>query len=156
MIAIRLLAERPDLIRPLADALREEWPEWYGAQPHAQTVAEMAQRARSDAVPMGLVAVDAGRLVGAVALNASSIATHTHLTPWLGGLWVEGASRGRGVGSALVVDCREAAARLGIRRLYAATATAGGLFRRDGWRVIDTGELPAHAGELIEVFARAP
>jgi len=156
MTEIVPLAGRPDLIERLAEALRLEWADWYGVQPREQTVAELAERARLDGIPLGLVAVDGEVLVGTVALNAASIATHTHLTPWLGGLWVDAAHRGRGTGAALVAACRREAARLGYERLYAATASAGSLFRRDGWRRIDAVELPAHPGERIDVFARAP
>ena len=146
------LADRPELAETLADALTLEWPEWYGRIGREAAVAEMRERAQRDAIPLGLVALEDGQLVGTAALNPSSIPTHPHLTPWLGGLWVAPAARGRGLGEALVGACRAEAARLGFERLYAATATARSLFLRDGWEEMETVTLDAHPGELIAVF----
>lgn len=152
-VEIALLADRPELVDAVVDALLVEWPEWYGLSSREEIFNEVRSRAQSDEIPLTLVAADdGGRLAGTVSLNPASIPTHTHLSPWLGGLWVDAEGRGKGTGSALVAACRAHAERLGFERLYAATASAQGLFRRDGWVRFDTVELPAHPGETIEVF----
>lgn len=149
---IALLADRPELVDAVVDALQVEWPEWYGLSSRDEIQNEVRSRAQSDEIPMTLVAIGADRMVGTVSLSPVSIPTHTHLSPWLGGLWVEAEGRGKGAGSALVAACRAHAERLGFECLYAATASAQGLFLRDGWVRFDTVELPAHPGETIEVF----
>ncbi len=151
-LEVALLAYRPELVDAVADALLVEWPEWYGLSSREEILNEVRSRAQSDEIPLTLVALDADRLAGTVSLNPTSIPTHTHLSPWLGGLWVHAEGRRNGTGSALVAACRAHAERLGFERLYAATASAQGLFRRDGWVRFDTVELPAHPGETIEVF----
>ncbi len=151
-LEIALLADRPDLIDAVVDALIVEWPEWYGLSSREEILQEVRSRAQSDDIPLTLVAVDDAEMVGTVSLNLASIPTHTHLSPWLGGLWVADGRRGKGTGSALTAACRAHAERLGFERLYAATASAQGLFRRDGWVRFDAVELPAHPGETIEVF----
>ncbi len=44
--------------------------------------------------------------------------TRLDLTPWLAGVYVERAQRGRGVGSALVRHAMNAAHGMGVSRLY--------------------------------------
>lgn len=150
------LAARPELVPVLADALREAWPEWYGVQPRAQTVAEMQARAQADAIPACLVALEDGELAGTAAIAAASIDSHAHLTPWLVGLWVRPVSRRRGVGGRLVAASRELAAHLGLPVLHAATADAGPLFLADGWAEIDAVELEAHPGARVGVYRCEP
>lgn len=151
-LEIASLADRPDLADAVTDALLVEWPEWYGLTSRDEILNEVRSRAQHDEIPITLVASHGEDLIGTVSLNPASIPTHAHLTPWLGGLWVAETERGKGTGSALVAACRTQADRLGFERLYAATASAQGLFRRDGWVRFDAVELPAHPGETIEVF----
>lgn len=156
MTEIVLLADRPGLVPALAEVLVRAWPEWYGAGGAADALAEARLRSGRDGPPLALLALDGEAVVGTVALGARSIASHAHLTPWLVGLWVDPAWRRRGLGGRLVAAARAEAARLGLPRLHAATASAEGLFLRDGWRRIDTVRLDDHPGEDIAVLSCEP
>src|SRR5690606_40101220 len=106
-------------------------------------------------LPAGLAALDGeGRVVGTAAVAERSIASHAHLAPWLVGLWVTPDRRRRGLGQALVAAGRVEAARLGLRVLHAATASAEPLFLRDGWVRFDSLRLADHPGALIAVLRR--
>ena len=153
-VAVVALAERPELIPAVAEALRREWTDWYGREDFTDTLFEFSRRARTDGVPMTLVAVDGARLVGAASLVEASIATHAHLSDWIGGLWTAPDRRGEGVGAALVEACCGHALRLGVTTLHAATASAERLFLRAGFERFDTAALAAHPGEAIAVLRK--
>ncbi|MEA2531726.1 MAG: hypothetical protein QOG89_3370, partial [Thermomicrobiales bacterium] len=57
-------------------------------------------------------------------------------SPWLAGLYVSPAQRGRGVGSALVRHAVRRAATMGVGRLYLYTGPGRGFYERLGWRPI--------------------
>ncbi|MDO1558781.1 GNAT family N-acetyltransferase [Brevundimonas sp. 2R-24] len=152
MIRIISLHERPELAPALTAALIEAWPKWYGPGGSGDARREAAARA-GRGLPRALVALDGDQLIGTASLVETSIPTHAHLRPWLGGLWVRPEARERGLGLELVRASRAAAKHMGISRLHAATASAASLFRRDDWSLIDETELPAHPGEIIGVWA---
>lgn len=148
-VSIQPLHLHSGYVEPLARGYEAAWPDWYGAGGPGDAGADLLARARKQ-IPFGLVAISGDRPIGAAAITESSIASHQHLTPWLVGLWVDAAHRRHGVGGLLVSAARCAALSLGANRLFAATATAGSLFVRDGWLVVD--HVPADAGGL-SVFA---
>lgn len=145
------LVDRPNLLPALAVGYQAEWPRWYGPKGPADAVADLTARLRKDGLPLGLVAVDGDTPVGAVALAERSIDSHRHLAPWLVGLWVEPQRRGKGVGALLVRAAAGEAQRLGITRLYAGTATAVSLFKREGWRLIAQGRDNRHAASVFAI-----
>lgn len=153
MTRIVLLADAPEQLDALVVALRSAWPDWYGREPPEVTREEFSNRARRDAVPLAVVALDGDALIGAASLSIRSIASHEHLTPWLTGLWVAPERRRAGLGRALVEAVRRHARRLGVHRLHAATASAGSIFAADGWTRFD--ETSGH-GETIGVWRVAP
>ena len=133
---VDLLAERPELLLPLARAYEREWPEWYLAG-GASAEADLRQRSNTGTLPLGLVAHVDGAPVGACALTREAGPIETELTPWLGGLWVHSEWRRKGIASAMVRRAASEARRLGYDRVYTLTVNAEGLMRRLGWREID-------------------
>jgi GNAT superfamily N-acetyltransferase len=58
----------------------------------------------ADRIPMTIIALDDGEPIGTAALTDHDMETHRELSPWLGGVYVVPAARGRGVARALVGD----------------------------------------------------
>lgn len=115
--------------------MRDAWPGWYGPGGPGDAEADLLLRSRVAGLPWGVVALE-GAPVGTAALGLSSHGAEPGEGPWLLGLLVAPAARGRGVGSALVAAC-EAEARLGGHgRLLATTGAAEGLLRRRGWQEV--------------------
>jgi predicted N-acetyltransferase YhbS len=142
-----LLIDHPETVEPLAALFEQEWPDWYN--PHgASARSDLSERARRDGLPLGIVALDGGTVVGTCALTASSGGLVTERSPWLGGLLVMPQQRRQGVATALLGRGRAEADRLGYRRLHALTAEADALFRREGWREIDAILLGGHAHRI--------
>ena len=75
----------------------------------------------------------AGEPVGTASLARRDLAARPDLTPWLAGVVVAPAHRGRGNATALVRHVEGFAAAAGVGRLWLYTATAEGLYARLGW-----------------------
>ena len=104
-------------------------------------------------VPSVLVALDAGALCGSAMLVANDMDTRPELTPWLAGVYVVDACRGRGIGSALVQRVESEASALGVRRLYLYTPDATAFYTRLGWSVDERCE---YLGRDMAIMSKAP
>lgn len=149
-VRIGLLADHPEVFRPLAAAYEREWPKWYGVYGDAMT--DLTDRSRHSGLPIGLVAVEGDTIVGALTIAERSVSSHAHLSPWIIGFWVEPGRRNRGIGSRLLAGALSHGRREGIACLYAATAAASSLFVREGWTPIDAGT--SDLGEKISIFSK--
>ena len=90
-------------------------------------------RANTDRIPLAVVALDGGRVIGTGCLKVHDMDTRTELTPWLAGIYVELNQRGKGVGSKLVITLEGIAKNLGTQRLYLYTPQSVGFYTRLGW-----------------------
>jgi predicted N-acetyltransferase YhbS len=137
MFEIRLLADRPDLVAPLADAYEREWPGWY-CRGQASASADLQARVRREGLPLGLVALEDEVPVAACALVTTGGPIESTLLPWLGGLLVLPEWRRRGIASLLIDRAVIEARRQGHAMLYASTHHGAPLFHRLGWRRRET------------------
>ncbi len=87
--------------------------------------ARLATAEHSDRVPLSLVAQHGGQPLGVVNLVESDDERHPEWTPWLAGMVVHKAWRGRGVGSVLVRALLDEARRLQLKRVYFGTDGPG-------------------------------
>ena len=94
----------------------------------------------TDRLPLTLVALHGGDLVGMVSLKFHDMDTRPDLDPWLGGLLVLPEWRNRSVASMLMHRAVEEARKLNVPRLYLWTPSAEGLYRKLGWQVVERTE----------------
>lgn len=94
-------------------------------------------RAVTDSVPLTLVALEGDKLVGSVSLKKHEASSAADLTPWIGGLLVDEAMRGKGLGKALMEEAEKAAARLGYPCLYLSCEShVEPFYERLGWTLL--------------------
>ncbi|WP_052726381.1 GNAT family N-acetyltransferase [Devosia epidermidihirudinis] len=135
-ITTALLIDHPDAIEGLTALLDATWPDWYNPR-GASARTDLSERMRRDGLPLGIVALGDGNIVGTCALTATSGGMVTERSPWLSGLVVAPKWRRHGVATALLGRARTEARRLGQKRVYALTASADPLLAREGWAVSD-------------------
>ena len=138
-IAIDYLANCPGLVDEIARLSWKEWQEIY--QQRKQTLEHSLRnyrdRMNTDRLPLTLVALHRGELVGMVSLKFHDMDTRPDLDPWVGGLLVLPEWRNRGVGTMLMHRGTKEARRLNVPRLYLWTHSAEKLYHKLGWQVVE-------------------
>lgn len=130
-ITIHSMAGHPEWIEPCTAWWHAQWGQHMG---YSLAGAEAAITALTlpNSGQAALVALVDGIPAGSVFLVDRDLETHTHLTPWLAGLFVLPAFRRMGIGEALVSALIAQAAISGCERLYLYTSI-GEFYRRRGW-----------------------
>ena len=134
-LTLDYLANHRDHIPQLAAWSYSEWRHVIDARGFTfeDVVAAFHLRAKTDSIPLGIVAFADGELAGNGALRPDDLPPRAELTPWLGGIYVAPAYRGVGVGSAIVERLVDEARRLRVPQLYLWTYSAARLYARLGW-----------------------
>jgi GNAT superfamily N-acetyltransferase len=124
------VTDRPELAPIVATWLVSEF-----GYPGSRTVEELT--AKILAPPIGpeesFVLLDQDRPVGTASLSHDDLASRRDLTPWLAGVFVEPAHRGRGYASVLVRRVEAFASAASVPTLWLYTWTAESLYARLGW-----------------------
>lgn len=135
-IAVRLLADLPQLIEPVA---RMRWLEWHEHGHLDHWIDTTGREAGRDELPVTWVATDqAAGAVGAVALGPHHMDGRPELTPWVWGLVVRADMRNRGVGRLLLSRLERFAVTRGFSEIWVATGPpAHTFYERCGWRATE-------------------
>ena len=144
---IIFLADCTEVIPRLAAWFRAEWPDEIGGD--AESGFHRCTNIRE--IPIGLVAVDNGNPIGTVQLLKTSVSSHPHLKPWIGGLYVESRSRHRGIAARLIDAALATAKSIGVSKVYVGITAAREFYERSGWKYIEDGD--AH-GEHVMILAK--
>jgi GNAT superfamily N-acetyltransferase len=150
--SIELLASIPQAIPVLREWFEAQWPAYYGPGGNGSALLDLRAYAHRGSLPVGVVALEAGRVCGVAALKAQSIESHPDLLPWAAAGLVHPAMRGQGIGGLLLGALEEQARRLGVERIHCATGTAHGLLQRQGWTLFES---VVHDGERLGVYVKA-
>ena len=133
-VRVEVLRPGDPRIAGLVEAFAVEWPAWAASVTRREIEAGF-ESAPGGALPRVFVADAGGEAVGTIALRAWFAEEPLPETPWVRGLWVAPAWRGRGVDRLLGQAVERAARSLGHGRLHAATTRIEPLLRRRGWTV---------------------
>jgi GNAT superfamily N-acetyltransferase len=138
-MTIDYLANHQDSIPQLAAWGYAEWRSIYDElhMTLEDVLTSFQDRARTDGLPLGLVAIIDGAIVGTGSLKKHELALPPELSPSLGGMFVAPRYRNRGIGSALIRRLLDEARRLNLTRLYLWTPSAESLYARHGWVTIE-------------------
>src|SRR5262245_3150780 len=118
-VSISPLANSPHLAHVIAQWHFAEWRHLYPGGTVPGWLEHIQTRMNAERLPLTIVALgDRDDPVGTAAFTERDMETHPELSPWLGGVYVIPAARGRGVASALVRDLTGRAAEFGVRELY--------------------------------------
>lgn len=132
------LANCPHHLPTLARWHHAEWSELRGGQSLEACRRGLQEALDGDGLPVVVVAIEHGEVVGSAALVDQAMTTHPEWTPWLAAVYVAPRSRGRGVGSRLVERIIDETDKRNFDELYLFTTTAASLYRRFGWTVVAT------------------
>ena len=132
------LADRPEAIATVARWYFDEWGHSVPGNTFDDTLARIKGKLNRDRPPIHVLAIEDDRVLGVAQLKLREMSIYPAREHWLGGVFVQPASRSRGIASALCLKAQEVAASFGIRSLYLQTERLdGGLYARLGWRGVD-------------------
>src|SRR5580704_9005186 len=142
------VSDRPELAPVVATWLIAEF-----GYPGGRTVEELTARILEP--PTGpeesFVLFDQDKPVGTASLCHDDLASRRDLTPWLAGVFVEPAYRGRGFASLLVRRVEAFASAASVPTLWLYTWTAESLYARLGWERVG---LETNKGEQVVLMSR--
>ncbi|QPF72958.1 GNAT family N-acetyltransferase [Roseateles sp. DAIF2] len=152
-IRIEPLVRHPALLSRLQAWMEAEWPGWYGPGGRGDARADLADFARAEGLPLGLLALRAGEPVGLAALKrAGGFAGLDLPGPWAAAGLVPAELRGRGIGRLLLAGLEDAARAQGFRTIFCGTASSASLLRRAGWSLRQPFD---HEGQVLSIFEKA-
>ncbi len=150
---IKFLKEYPGSIIQIAQWYYAEWKDIYEASglSFEDVKTAVAERTNTDIIPIAVVALDDGRIVGTGCLKTHDMDTRIELTPWLAGMYVERTQRRKGIGSMIVSCLEDIAKNLGIQRLYLYTPQSAIFYTRLGWVEY---EIATYKGQHVTIMRK--
>jgi GNAT superfamily N-acetyltransferase len=141
-------AERPDLAPVVASWL---WGEFWRARGSSleETLAAVRTSVTAQRMPRTFVLLIDGKPLGTASLAAQDLETRPDLTPWLAGVFVEPAARGQGLIAHLISAVEAECRGMSIPTLWLYTRSAESVYRRAGWRNVETFALGAKSYALM-------
>ncbi len=138
-MVIDYLANHRQLIPEVTDLIYAQWADLFQAAGTSKDNLRdlMTERATMDQLPITLVALSDGVLVGTGSIKLAEPGTKPGLSPWLAGMYVKEAYRGTGIGALLVQALEATAKDLGVTTLYLSVGTAERFYTRLGWVVLE-------------------
>lgn len=132
------LADRPEALETVSHWYYDEWGRW-NPKSSVQSISDkLRQSMNRNKIPLILLAIDQGDVVGAVELKFTEMDIYPDKEYWLGGLFVEPGHRGAAVGEKLIWQIIVLSGELGIDKLHLQTEKLdGGIYARLGWRPIE-------------------
>ena len=129
------------------------WEEFWRPRGHSpeETLAAVHDAIAAVRMPRTFVLLADGEPVGMASLAARDFDARPELTPWLAGVFVAPAARGRGFAAALIGAVEDECRRTLIETLWLYTRTAERIYLRAGWRTVET---VAHNGKTYALMRR--
>ena len=138
-MTIDYLANHRVAIPRLAQYCFNEWRPVYDKRGMSlkDVIAAFETRANIDRLPLAVVAIEHGNVIGTGCLKLEDLEIRPHLSPWLGGLFVVPEYRNRGVATAMIRHLLEEAQSFQLGVLYLWTPSAESLYAKLGWKTVE-------------------
>src|ERR1700704_3831226 len=100
-MTIEYLADFPDALPILAEWQHREWGHLRAGDSLEKRRARLQGYSNRDRIPLTVVALEGGEVLGSASLVLHDMETRMELTPWLAGVFVGEPYRREGIGAAL-------------------------------------------------------
>jgi len=132
-MTIEYLADRLEFLPTLAQWQHAEWGHLRPGDTVEARAARLQGWTNRDRIPLTVVAVDDGEILGSASLIVHDMETRMELSPWLAGVFVGPEYRRRGVGAELVRRIMREATKLKVPLLYLYTVHSEAFYAKLGW-----------------------
>jgi N-acetylglutamate synthase-like GNAT family acetyltransferase len=132
-MTIEYLADYPAALPTLAQWQHREWGHLRPGDTVEQRRTRLQGFSNRDRIPLTVVALDDGEVLGSASLILHDMETRMELTPWLAGVFVGEPYRRKGIGAELVRRIMTEAGKLDIPLLYLYTVHSERFYASLGW-----------------------
>jgi GNAT superfamily N-acetyltransferase len=138
-VVIDFLANHKTLIPEVTELVYGQWSDLFQAAGTSKEQLKILfeERAVLDKLPITVVALEEGVLLGTGSIKLTEPGTKPALSPWLAGMYVKASHRRAGVGALIVTFLEAKAQDLGVEQLYLSVGAAQDFYQRLGWRVLE-------------------
>lgn len=136
-MTIEYLADHPETLETIVQWMHQEWGGVRGGETLEQRRNRFTNSLNRDRIPLAVVALEAGEVLGSASLVDHDMETRMELTPWLASVFVSEEYRRRGVGAELVRRIMAEAGKLKVPLLYLYTVHSERLYASLGWTVME-------------------
>jgi N-acetylglutamate synthase-like GNAT family acetyltransferase len=136
-VTIEYLADHPEALPLLA---RWQHAEWGNLRPGDSLEARrtrLQSYSNRDRIPLTVVALEDGHVLGSASLVSHDMETRMELTPWLAGVFVGESYRRKGIGAGLVRRIMAEAGKLEVPLLYLYTVHSEKFYAALGWTLLE-------------------
>ncbi len=131
---ISLLADCPHEAPKIAKWYFEEWASHVPNVTEKMVLDDISQKASNRAVPMSLVAIENGILIGVLELKLRENTDYPEYEHWVGGVFVASKYRGKGIAKSLLTEAKKIATSFDLGLLYLQCESHNvGLYRGQGF-----------------------
>ena len=132
-MTIEYLADHPEVLPTLAQWQHAEWGYLRPGDSVEARMARLQSSVQIGRIPLTVIALAVGELLGSASLIPHDMDTRMELTPWLAGVFVAPEHRRKGVGAQLVRRIMAEAAALKVLLLYLYTVHSEKFYANLGW-----------------------
>jgi len=134
---IEYLADHPGALPTLAQWQHAEWGHTNPTDTVEARKAHLEAACHRDRIPLAVVALDNGEVLGSASLVSQDMETRVELTPWLASVFVGEQYRRKGIGAELVRRIMSEAGKLEVPLLYLYTVHSEKFYAALGWRLLE-------------------
>ena len=121
----------------LAELCAAEWQHLYAGWNREVALGELQSQNANGTIPLCLVAMEQGELLGTVSIIYDDLPGYEHFNPWVASLFVLQRHRGKKIGSRLVRAAERLLIKNRVAEAYLFTESAGAFFEKLGWQVME-------------------
>lgn len=132
------LSDHPDRVKDVAQMIYNAFAHKKEHPKPIEEIMEALSPQQDDSLPITLVAIEAGEMIGTVTLFENDLTVRENYTPWLGSLVVKVAYRNKGLGKLLLDELQSLTMSLNYRVLYLRTEEAADYYRKQNWTYVET------------------
>lgn len=134
---IEYLADHPEALPLLAEWQHQEWGYIRPGDTIEKRRARLERFSQRDRIPLTVIALEDGEVLGSASLIEHDMETRMELTPWMAGVFVGEKYRRRGTGAELVRRIMVEAGRFRVPLLYLYTVHSEKWYASLGWTLFE-------------------
>jgi N-acetylglutamate synthase-like GNAT family acetyltransferase len=152
-MTIEYLADHPSALSTLAEWQHREWGQTNPGDTTETRRARLQDSSNRDRIPLTVVAIEDGEVLGSASLVLHDMETRMDLTPWLASVFVGEPHRRKGVGAELVRRIMVEAGKLEVPLLYLYTVHSENFYAALGWTLQ---EHTSYREQKVAIMTYAP